>query len=39
MLTHVKNVLAHVTRATHVEIWSTQPNHSLNPRYYATHVI
>ena len=39
MLTHVKNILIHVTRATHVKIWLTQTTHSLNPRYYASHVI
>ena len=39
MLTHVKSILTHVTRTTHVKIWSTQPTYSLNPRYYATHVI
>ena len=39
MLTHVKNILTHVTRATQVKIWPMQPTHSLNPRYYASRVI
>ena len=39
MLTQVKNILTHVTRATYVKIWPTQPTHSLNPRYHATHMI
>ena len=35
MMTHVKNILTHVTYATHVNIWPTQPTLPRDPRDLA----
>ena len=35
MLTHVKDILTHVTHATQVKIWPSQPKHPRNPRNLA----
>ena len=34
-----KSILTHVTHATHVKIWPTQPTDRRNLRYHATHAI